>query len=345
MKGLEGVDDRTEQLFKLLVESYISNGRPVASKALAGQPSVAVSAATVRNIMARLESQGLVRSPHTSAGKVPTNQGLRFFVDSLLTVEPLDEVEQRTLEGELNPDLPPSELIETVSQLLSRITELTCVVTLPRRDQSALRHVEFLNLDGGRVLVILVFNDREVQNRVLHTERKYEDADLVRAANFINQEFGGLSLVEVRAGLITSMQRDKDRMDSLLQAALDMAAKAFAAPSAQDKNFVVAGESKLLDISEDTETVRGLFDAFSRKGDILHLLDRCLSTEGIQLFIGEESGYNVLDELALVSSSYSVNGRMAGVLGVVGPTRMAYQRVIPVVDVTAHLLGEALKHP
>ena len=340
-----GVDDRTEQIFKLLVESYISNGLPVASKSLAGQPSVAVSAATVRNIMARLETQGLVKSPHTSAGKVPTSQGLRFFVDSMLAVEPLDETEQRSLESGLNPDLPPSEMIEAASQMLSRITELTCVVTLPRRDQSALRHVEFLNLDGDRLLVILVFNDREVQNRVIHTERKYEDADLLRAANFINQEFGGLSLMDVRNGLIASMQRDKDRMDSLLQAALDMASKAFAEEPAQDKGFVVAGESNLLDLSEDTDTVRGLFEAFSQKGSVLHLLDRCLNTEGIQLFIGEESGYNVLDELSLVSSSYSVNGRIAGVLGVVGPTRMAYQKVIPVVDVTAQLLGDALKHP
>ena len=147
------------------------------------------------------------------------------------------------------------------------------------------------------------------------------------------------------SGLIASMQRDKDRMDSLLQAALDMASEAFAEAPAQDKAFVVAGESNLLDISEDTETVRGLFEAFSQKGSILHLLDRCLNTEGIQLFIGEESGYNVLDELSLVSSSYSVNGRIAGVLGVVGPTRMAYQRVIPVVEVTAHLLGDVLQHP
>ena len=345
VKGFAAVDDRTEQIFKLLVESYITNGRPVASKALAGQPSVSVSAATVRNIMSRLESQGLVKSPHTSAGKVPTSQGLRFFVDSMLAVEPLDEAEQRSLEDGVNPDLPPSEMIEAVSLMLSRITELTCVVTLPRRDQSALRHVEFLNLDSDRLLVILVFNDREVQNRVIHTDRKYEDADLLRAANFINQEFGGLSLEEARTGLIASMQRDKDRMDRLLQAALDMASKAFAQQPVPGKGFVVAGESNLLDLSEDTETVRGLFEAFSRKGSILHLLDRCLNTEGIQLFIGEESGYNVLDDLSLVSSSYSVNGQVAGVLGVVGPTRMAYQKVIPVVDVTAHLLGEALKHP
>ncbi len=344
MEGSERVDGRAEQIFKLLVESYIANGRPVASKALAGQPSVDVSAATVRNIMARLESRGLVKSPHTSAGKVPTSQGLRFFVDSLLSVEPLDEVGRRALEDELNPDLAPSELVESASALLSRITAMTCVVTLPRRDQSALRHVEFLNLDGDRILVILVFNDREVQNRVIHTDRKYEDADLVRVANFINQEFGGLSLTEVRAGIIAGMQRDKDRMNSLLQAALDMASKALEQRTASKREFIVAGESNLLDISEDTETVRGLFEAFSRKGTILHLLDQCLSTEGVQLFIGEESGYNVLDELALVSSCYSINGRIAGVLGVVGPTRMAYQKIIPVVDVTAHLLGDALNH-
>ena len=345
MKGFDKVGERAEQIFKLLVESYIDNGKPVASKALAGRPSVAVSAATVRNIMARLESQGLVRSPHTSAGKVPTSQGLRFFVDSLLSVQPLDESDRRALEGELNPDLAPRELVESVSQLLSRITEMTCVVTLPRRDQPALRHVEFINLDGDRLLVILVFNDREVQNRVIHTERRYEDADLVRAANYINQEFGGLSLQEVRDGLIASMQRDKDRMDALLQAALDLASTAFSAAPAPQRGFVVAGESNLLDISEDTDKVRRLFEAFTEKGTILHLLDRCLNTEGIQLFIGEESGYNVLDELSLVSSSYSINGRIAGVLGVVGPTRMAYQTVIPVVDVTAHLLGDALKHP
>ena len=339
---MDQVDERTEQLFKLLVETYISNGRPVASSALAGQPSVSVSPATVRNIMARLEGQGLVKSPHTSAGKVPTSQGLRFFVESLLAVEPLDDAGRRGIEAQLDPDLPPSELIESASEALSRITSMACVVTLPRQEQAALRHVEFLKLDAERVLAILVFNDREVQNRVIHTDHEYQDADLVRAANFINQEFGGLTLGDARSGLLASMQRDKDRMDSLLQSALDMAAQAFAKPPTGGRGFVVAGESNLLDISADTDTVRGLFEAFTRKGSILHLLDQCLNTEGIQLFIGDESGYEVLDELSLVSSSYSVNGRIAGVLGVVGPTRMAYQKIIPVVDVTAHLLGDAL---
>ena len=197
-------------------------------RALAGQPSVSVSPATVRNIMARLEGQGLVKSPHTSAGKVPTSQGLRFFVESLLAVEPLDDAGRRGIEAQLDPDLPPSELIESASEALSRITSMACVVTLPRQEQAALRHVEFLKLDAERVLAILVFNDREVQNRVIHTDHEYQDADLVRAANFINQEFGGLTLGDARSGLLASMQRDKDRMDSLLQSALDMAAQAFA---------------------------------------------------------------------------------------------------------------------
>ena len=341
----EQVDDRAEQLFKLLVECYIDDGRPVASKALAEQPTVHVSAATVRNIMARLEGRGLVKSPHTSAGKIPTSQGLRFFVDSLLSVEPLDETGLHNLEAQLNSDMPPSKLVESASRLLSLITEMTGIVTLPRRDGLALRHVEFLNLEGERVLVILVYNNREVQNRVIHVERHYEDSELLQAANYLNREFGGLSLVEIRRELLGSMQRDKERMDRLMQAALDLASQALEPDVSEERSFVVSGESKLLDMSEDTETVRSIFEAFSRKGSILHLLDQSLKTHGIQLYIGEESGYRVLDELSLVTSSYSVNGRVAGVLGVVGPTRMAYQRVIPVVDMTARMLGEALRHP
>ena len=341
----EQADDRAEQLFKLLVECYIDDGRPVASKALARQPSVHVSAATVRNIMARLEGRGLVKSPHTSAGKIPTSQGLRFFVDSLLSVEPLDEAGVHSLETQLSSDMAPSQLVESASKLLALVTEMTGVVTLPRRDAQALRHVEFLNLDGDRVLVILVYNDREVQNRVIHVDKRYDDNDLLQASNFLNREFGGLSLVEIRQELLDSMQRDKDRMDRLLQAALDLASQAFEPDESEEPGFVVSGESKLLDMSEDTETVRSLFEAFSRKGTILHLLDQSLNTHGIQLYIGEESGYRVLDELSLVTSSYTVNGRIAGVLGVVGPTRMAYQRVIPVVDMTARMLGNALRHP
>ncbi|MDZ7668959.1 MAG: heat-inducible transcriptional repressor HrcA [Gammaproteobacteria bacterium] len=338
----DSLDERAQLVFKLLVEHYISEGTPVPSRLLATQPGVDVSPATVRNVLADLEAQGLVRSPHTSAGKVPTNRGLRFFVDSLLRVQPLDERDVLRLQGELNPDLSPKELVESASTLLSHLTHMTCVITLPRREKVALRHVEFLPLSDRRVLVILVLNDREVQNRVIHTDREYAETELNQAANYINREFGGFTLLRVREALLESMQADKDRMDGLMQTALDVASRAFDEGGTESGNeLVVAGETNLLDFG-DTDQVRRLFEAFSRKGGILHLLDRCLDSQGIQLFIGEESGYQLLDELSLVTSSYEVQGQLAGVLGVVGPTRMAYQEVIPVVDVTARVLSAAM---
>mgnify|MGYP001818755879 CR=1 FL=1 len=341
----ETVDPRAQALFKMLVEEYLAQGVPVASKRLAALPSVGVSSATVRNIMSDLEAQGLVRSPHTSAGKIPTNRGLRLFVDTMLSLDPLETRQLEKLEQELNPDRSPQELVSSASSLLSHLTEMTCVITLPRRDHVALRQVEFLSLSGDRVLVILVLNDREVENRVIHTGREYTDVELNQAANFINREFGGRSLMKIRGAVLASMQADKDRMDSLMQTALDVASQVFVAETDTDDEtpqVVVAGENRLLDVSADTDRIRTLFDAFSHKGNILHLLDRCLETHGIQLFIGEESGYELFDEVSVVTAPYEVQGRVAGVLGVVGPTRMAYQEVIPVVDVTAKLLGAAI---
>mgnify|MGYP001556327226 CR=1 FL=1 len=337
------VDERAQLLFKLLVERYIADGSPVASKMLAARPEVEVSPATVRNIMAELEDRGFVRSPHTSAGKVPTNRGLRFFVDSLLSVRPVDQARVDELEHQLNPDLSPKELVESASSLLSHITHMTCLITLPRRDHVALRQVEFLPLAGDRVLVILVLNDREVQNRVIHTDREYTESELTQAANLINREFGGRSLLDIRRALVDSMQADKDSMDQLMQTALDVASQAFGQPEEESaQELVVAGETNMFGASADMETLRSLFETFSRKGGILHLLDQCLDSDGIQLFIGEEAGYKLLDDMSLITSPYEVDGELAGVLGVVGPTRMAYQDVIPVVDVTARVLSAAM---
>lgn len=340
----ETIDDRTRRLFKLLVERYLEEGTPVASKKLASDPSMGVSSATVRNIMAELEAEGLVRSPHTSAGKVPTTQGLRFFVDSLLSVDPLDDERIEALRKELNPDLSPSELVECASNMLSTLTRMTCVITLPRRDHVALRQIEFLPLSGDRVLVILVLNDREVQNRVIHTGREFSSVELNQAANLLNSEFGGLSLVSIRKAMLNSMQADKDRMDKLMQTALDVASQVFVDDAGDngDQQVIVSGESQLLAMSSDTSTLRSLFEAFSHKGRILHLLDQCLQSEGIQLFIGEESGYEFFGEMSVVTAPYEVHGQPAGVLGVVGPTRMAYSEIIPVVDVTARVLGAAI---
>lgn len=338
------VAPRAQQLFKLLVEQYIAEGTPIASKALATRSEVQVSSATVRSIMGDLEALGLVTSPHTSAGKIPTAQGYRFFVDSLLSVEPFADARAREIEAELNPDLAPTELVSSASDLLSEITQMTCLITTPLRNQVSLRQVEFMSLDSERVLVILVLNDREVQNRVIHTERTYTAVELTQAANYINREFGGRPLMDIRQALHESMQADKDRMDTLMQAALDMASATFAEPSPDvGHELLVSGKNRLLDFSSDTDTVKVLFDAISHKGRVLHLLDRCLQSSGVQLFIGDESGYQPLGDASLVTSAYEVNGELAGVLGVIGPTRMDYKDVIPVVDVTARLLSAAMR--
>jgi heat-inducible transcriptional repressor len=339
----QAIDERAQRLFKMLVELYLAEGTPVASRTLAAQPGVDLSSATVRNIMADLESRGLVVSPHTSAGKMPTTQGLRLFVDTMLAVEPLDEQSVARLQIELNPDLSPAQLVENASHLLSRITRMAGIVTLPRRELVSLRHVEFLPLSDRRVLVILVVNEREVQNRVIHTAREYTETELVQAANFINRRFAGESMYAVRHALLESMQQDKNRMDQLMQAAIDVASKAFEVEN-HELGYIVAGETHLLESETRLDTVRELFEAFSRKRDILHLLDRCLASDGVQLFIGDESGYRVLDDYSLVTAPYQIKGTVAGVLAVIGPTRMYYQRVIPIVDVTARVLGAAMNY-
>ena len=339
-------DPRAKQLLKLLVEHYIAEGTPVASKALATLPGVAVSSATVRNVMSDLESMGLVRSPHTSAGKIPTQQGLRFFVDTLLSVEPWNEDRVREVEAELDPNLSPSELISTASELLSQFTQMTCLITTPRRNQSHLRQLEFLRLDDQRVLVILVLNDRDVQNRVIHLDQSFSDQELSQAANLLNQEFGGRPLEDMREAVFSSMRADRERMDAVLHSALTMAESALPVQRAasEDQELVVSGERRLLDFTADTDIARALFDAISRKGRVLHLLDQCLQSSGVQLYIGQESGYRPLGDMSLVTSSYEVNGRLAGVLGVIGPTRMDYKDVIPVVDVTARVLSAAMRN-
>lgn len=339
-------DPRAKQLLKLLVEHYIAEGTPVASKALATLPGVEVSSATVRNVMSDLESMGLVRSPHTSAGKIPTQQGLRFFVDTLLSVEPWNEDRVREVEAELDPNLSPSELINTASELLSQFTQMTCLITTPRRNQSHLRQLEFLRLDDERVLVILVLNDRDVQNRVIHLDQSFSDQELAQAANLLNQEFGGRPLEEMREAVFSSMRADRERMDEVLHSALTMAESALPAQRqvTEDQELVVSGERRLLDFTADTDIARALFDAISRKGRVLHLLDQCLQSSGVQLYIGQESGYRPLGDMSLVTSSYEVNGQLAGVLGVIGPTRMDYKDVIPVVDVTARVLSAAMRN-
>ena len=340
MAKSSALNNKSQILLKALVEQYILEGQPIPSKTLADSATVSVSPATVRNVMSDLEGLGYVTSPHTSAGRVPTNLGYRFFVDTLVKVDPLDTYDLANLNKSLDPDMTSQELIESASGLLSEFTRMAGLVTLPKRGQVMLRHVEFLSLEDNRVLVILVLDDHEVQNRVIYTREAYTEVQLRQASNFINQNFSGEALGNIRERLISSMRSDRENMDSLMRTTLEVTDKAFDREDISD--FIVKGQENLLATNQALEDIRQLFQAISMKGEILHLLDRCMDTEGVQLFIGNESGYEVLDECSVVTSPYHVDGELVGVLGVIGPTRMAYDRIIPIVDATARLLGAAL---
>ncbi len=336
------INEKAQYLLKTLVEHYIESGNPVGSKTLSDCSELSVSPATVRYIMAGLEELGFVESPHTSAGRIPTGQGYRFFVDSLITVEPLATLDIVNLTKNLDPDMSAHQLVESASEILSEITHMAGLVTLPKRDQTQLRHVEFLRLNDNRVLVILVLDDHEVKNRVIYTKEAYSEQQLKDAANFINQNFMGHTFSVIRSKLINLMRNDQENMNSLMHAILEFAEQVFV--TKHEADFVVAGQENLIELAEEQalDDIRELFRAFSLKGDILHLLDKCIDTHGVKLFIGAESGYQLLDECTLVTAPYQADGERIGVLGVLGPTRMAYDRVIPIVDATARLLGAAM---
>ena len=337
------LDERAQYLFKTLMERYIRDGQPVGSRTLSRDSSLNLSPATVRNVMSDLEESGLLRSPHTSAGRVPTDRGYRLFVDTLLRVEPLEGAQIAMLKEQLDPAQNRGALMESVSSLLSDITHLAGVVTLPRHEQLTLRQVEFLSLSDDQVLVILVVNEREVQNRIIRTGRRYAAAELQQAANYLNSVCAGKDLETVRAEILTELRNARETMNAMMKAAVEMAEMAlFSKPDSED--VVVAGQTNLMDAGElgDIDKLRRLFDAFNEKRDLLHILDHSLSASGVQIFIGGESGYNVLDECSVITAPYGDDDEVLGVLGVIGPTRMAYERVIPIVDITARLLSAAL---
>lgn len=335
---------RSEALLKTLIERYISDGQPVGSRTLAKQAGLELSPATIRNVMADLEELGLISSPHTSAGRVPTARGYRVFVDSLIKVRPLNVTELRHIEGELGGSQDPQQLVETASALLSQVTRLAGIVMAPKAEQAVFRQIEFLTLSANRILVILITQDGRVHNRIIQADRAYSAAELVEASNYFNQTFAGMSLTDVKSGLLAEMQRDSEAMQAAVRIAMDMARGIFAHEPGEGAELVVKGEANLLNIPElgDVHKLRKLLDAFSTKHDLLLLLDQCMRVSGVQIFIGQESGYLALEECSVVTAPYQVDGQVVGTLGVIGPTRMAYDQVIAIVDVTARLLGGAL---
>lgn len=335
--------EREQRILKLLVDQYIELGTPVGSRTLSRLPGIDISAASVRNVMGDLEQMGLLKSPHTSAGRVPTSKAFRVFVDSLLDVRPLDEETVDSIRTLLDPALGEQALITAASNYLSAFTRMAGMVTVPRRDDKSLHQVEFLPLPERRVLAILIIDGDEVQNRILRVERDYTKDELSAFARELNEEFLGRPLAEVRDRMRAELERVREDMDRRMRMLIDVAGQAFEGED-EEGDMVVAGETNLMTHAElgDIDKLRELFDAFQRKRDIFDLLERSVSAEGVQIFIGRESGYDALGECSLVTAPYERDGRLLGVLGVVGPKRMSYERIIPVVDMTSKLLGAAL---
>ncbi|WP_342315523.1 heat-inducible transcriptional repressor HrcA [Lysobacter sp. FW306-1B-D06B] len=339
------LDPRARQLLRTLIGRYIRSGEPVGSQTLARHAGLDVSPATIRNILADLEDAGLLSAPHASAGRVPTPQGYRLFVDSLLQVRPLPESEMARLRGELPTGSGTQALLGSASELLSAMTHFVGVVSVPRREQFAFRRIDFVPLDGARVLAILVFADNEVQNRIVLTRRPFDASELERVANYLNAHFAGRTVADIRATLVHELRSAQSEMQVLLAQSVELAEQALA-PGGDD--MVLAGQTRLMGVQElaDLDRLRDLFEAFSRKREILQLLERTVQAPGVRIFIGEETGLAPLEGMSLVTAPYVAagSGTVLGVLGVIGPTRMAYERVIPVVQAAADALGAAL-HP
>jgi len=345
----EVLSDRAQHLLRVLVQSYIRDGQPVGSRSLSRDAGLPLSSATIRNVMADLEELGFVTSPHTSAGRVPTDRAYRFFVNALLRSQlptgDSAELEQLRRQMGLAADSGKS-LVASASQLLSNVTQLAGLVTLPRTQSAALTQIEFVGLSENRVLVVLVFDDRDVQNRIIQPQRRYSPDELRRATNFLNDICRGRSLAQARQEMLRQLQETQQHLNQMMLDAISMAQTAFSGSNNDDAaiDYVLAGETNLMGSSELTsvDKLKRLLEAFSERRDILHLLDDSLRADGVHIFIGQESGYQILDDYSLVAAPYSTSEGVAGVLGVIGPTRMAYERVIPIVDLTAKLLGSAL---
>ncbi|HID47006.1 MAG TPA: heat-inducible transcriptional repressor HrcA [Chromatiaceae bacterium] len=344
MLNEQALNERGQHFLKVLIERYIRDGQPVGSRTLAKDAGMELSPATIRNVMADLEDQGLITSPHTSAGRVPTVNGYRLFVDSLISLQPVDRRSIKRLQGELEEKEAPQNLVETASQFLSGLTHMAGVVMIPRHDQIIIRELQFVHLSDMRVLAILVTGQGEVLNRIVETSRLFSRHELEQASRFINDHYSGLELDAIKNRIVREMEEHQQNMDKLMREALAIADKALQEEE-EEQDYIVSGQTNLMDFDElaQLDRIKMMFEAFSEKQEILHLLDRCSQAEGVQLFIGEESGYGPLEKCSVVTAPYEMDNTVVGVLGVIGPTRMAYDRVIPIVDITAKMLGAALK--
>ena len=329
------LDDRSKLLMKALVERYIADGQPVGSRTLSRASGLELSPATIRNVMSDLEELGLIVSPHTSAGRIPTARGYRLFVDTMLTVQPSHFASQS-----LAPD-QPQKVISNAANMLSNLSQFVGVVIAPRRC-SNFRHIEFLRLSERRLLVIIVSPDGDVQNRVIYTELDYSPAQLVEAANFLNSHYVGQDIEKVRERLQDEVESLRSEIATLMQAAVTVSSEAI---SETRDEVIIAGERNLLSVSDFSSNMghlRRAFELFEQKAQLMRLMDITGQAEGVRIFIGGESQVVPFEDLSIVSSPYEVDGKVVGTLGVIGPTRMAYDRMIQIVDITSKLVSNAL---
>ena len=339
------LSDRAKQVLKVLIDLYIVDGQPVGSKTIAQLPDLVCSPATIRNVMSDLEALGLLVSTHTSAGRIPTAEGFRLFIDSLLTVKPLDEQAVLSFQQQVAQQHDPRRLIQSTSTLLSQMTQLAGVVTTPKRNQVIFSQIEFLKLSPQRVLVVLVLNNAEVENRIIITPREFSSSELTQSANYLTQQFGGLALTDVRQALVAILQQEKNQIDTQMQAVMSVAEQTLEEIDSTP-DYAVSGQNNLVQSIDDTQvdSLKRLFDAFTEKQDILQLLDQCIKADGVQIFIGEESGVFGMQNYSLVTAPYQADDTAIGIIGVIGPTRMAYDRVVPLVDMTSKILSMAMEN-
>jgi heat-inducible transcriptional repressor len=329
------LDERAKLLLKALVERYIADGQPVGSRTLSKASGLELSPATIRNVMSDLEELGLIASPHTSAGRIPTNRGYRLFVDTMLTVQKGELLTQR-----LAPD-QPQKVIANAANMLSSLSHYVGVVMAPKR-ASVFRHIEFLRLSEKRVLLIIVSPEGDVQNRVIFTEADYAQSQLIEASNYLNAHYAGMAIEQVRLRVKQELVNLQSEIASLMQAAVQMSSEAL---SEDEGDVVISGERNLLsvsDFSSDMGNLRQAFDLFEQKTQLMRLLDVSSQAEGVRIFIGGESQFVPMQELSVVSAPYEVDGHIVGTLGVIGPTRMPYERMIQIVDITSKMVGNAL---
>ena len=335
---------RARRILSAIVDKYIQEGIPIGSKSLSLADNIGLSPASIRNVMSDLEELGFIASPYTSSGRVPTSKGYRFFIDSLLKLQPVEATELERIKKRVNlHDSNSRELAISVSNTLSAITKLAGIVTIPKQQVTRLKEIDFIQLSEKRILAIIVMNETEVENRILQMKRDYSKDELKQASNYINTHYKGRSLSYIKKHLINELMQTKEAVNSLMSDLIDIADQVL--DFAEPDEYIVAGQRRLMDFHElaDIKKLRQLFDAFKEKQQLLELLDKSMSTSGIQIFIGEESGYQMFDNCTLITSPYTTEDGAIGVLGVIGPTRIAYQKVIPIVAITAKLLGKSLK--